>query len=144
MGVFIFFLQAKQRNLNSRETSWMSDWAHWWGWTRMYNRAKREIHENLGSTPSVVSPGSYALDTENEHGPKNKAPFGSLSERKTLELNAGVLGPSSGYYKVPSQFERISGGNIPFQNGPRLHDPRPVDDNPPPGAFHNAWLVKFN
>ena len=58
-----------------------------------------------------------------------------MSERKTLELNAGVLGPGSGYYKVPSQFERISGGKIPFQNGPRLHDPRPVDDNPPPGAY---------
>ena len=29
------------------------------------------------------------------------------------------------------------GGKIPFQNGPRLVDPRPVDDNPPPGAYFN-------
>ena len=75
--------------------------------------------------------------SKKQTGNKNKAPFGSLSERKTLEYAEfqGVLGPGSGYYKVPSQFEHISGGKIPFQNGPRLVDPRPVDDNPPPGAY---------
>jgi hypothetical protein len=103
----------------------------------MYNRAKRNFDVNLGSTPGCVGPGSYSCDSDLQTGNKNKAPFGSLSERKTLEYAEfqGVLGPGSGYYKVPSQFEHISGGKIPFQNGPRLVDPRPVDDNPPPGAY---------
>merc|ERR1711970_1496666 len=103
----------------------------------MYNRAKRNFDVNLASTPSVVGPGSYSFESDLSNGNKNKAPFGSLSERKTLEYAEfhGVLGPGSGYYKVPSQFEHISGGKIPFQNGPRLVDPRPVDDNPPPGAY---------
>ena len=81
--------------------------------------------------------GQKYSNRKKQSGNKNKAPFGSLSERKTLEYAEfqGVLGPGSGYYKVPSQFEHISGGKIPFQNGPRLVDPRPVDDNPPPGAY---------
>ena len=46
----------------------------------MYNRAQRNFDVNLGSTPAAVGPGSYALDSE-ESNQKNKAPFGSLSER---------------------------------------------------------------
>lgn len=109
----------------------------------MYNRAKRNFDVNLGSTPHVVGPGRYELleCTEKPKGSakkKSKAPFGTLSERKTLEyVGQGILGPGAGYYKVPSQFHAISGGKIPFQNGPRLVDPRPVDDNPPPGAYFN-------
>jgi len=106
----------------------------------MYNRAKRNFDVNLGSTPHVVGPGRYELQECTEKSKKavkkTKAPFGTLSERKTLEyVGQGILGPGAGYYKVPSQFKHISGGKIPFQNGPRLVDPRPVDDNPPPGAY---------
>ena len=46
---------------------------------------------------------------------KTKAPFGTLSERKTLEyVGQGILGPGAGYYKVPSQFKHISGEFINF------------------------------
>jgi hypothetical protein len=109
----------------------------------MYNRAKRDFDVNVGSTSHVVGPGTYELLNCTEKPrlgakKKSKAPFGTLSERKTLEyVGQGILGPGAGYYKVPSQFQAISGGKIPFQNGPRLVDPRPVDDNPPPGAYFN-------
>ena len=100
------------------------------------------FHDTIAILPNLESLFSNFFTTKYSNrlkttGNKNKAPFGSLSERKTLEYAEfqGVLGPGSGYYKVPSQFEHISGGKIPFQNGPRLVDPRPVDDNPPPGAY---------
>ena len=80
----------------------------------MYNRAKRDFDVNLGSTPHVVGPGTYELLNCTEKPrlakQKSKAPFGTLSERKTLEyVGQGILGPGAGYYKVPSQFQAISG-----------------------------------
>lgn len=84
----------------------------------MYNRAKRDFDVNVGSTSHVVGPGTYELQNSTEKPrlgstKKSKAPFGTLSERKTLEyVGQGVLGPGAGYYKVPSQFQAISGLSV--------------------------------
>jgi len=109
----------------------------------MLQRAKRKLVTIVGSTTGQVGPGSYEVRKELNHkigGSCTAAPFGALGTRDTLLFanDREHIGQGPAHYKVSSTFdksEKIPGGKIAFENGPRLVRTVPYDNNPAPCSY---------